>query len=266
MNLKTIRRWAPWLALVVLFSTATSLLSWWQFERREERVAKIDLVLSNYDMPPVELAEIDWLVDGDVYLTEWRQVRLTGNYRPQDALLVRNRPLTGQAGFLQLVPFELTGGQIIMVERGWLVAGNPITSPASNPLPDDSPRELLVRLRAPESDLKRADVPGQVHSINLTSLSQSFGPTLITDYYGRLVSEVPPSNPSPLLMPKPSLNEGNHLSYALQWVLFGIMAFIAFFWALNNEKRLQREARGEKVKSKKRVTQAQLDAEIEDAQ
>jgi cytochrome oxidase assembly protein ShyY1 len=57
LNLQTIRRWAPWLALVVLFAIATTLLSWWQFSRREERVEKINQVIENYEAEAIDLAE-----------------------------------------------------------------------------------------------------------------------------------------------------------------------------------------------------------------
>jgi cytochrome oxidase assembly protein ShyY1 len=252
--------------LVVLFATATSLLSWWQFDRRQERVAKIELVISNYDKPPVPLREINWEISDGVALDEWRPVTVQGRYLPDATLLVRNRPLSGQAGFLQLVPFQLQDGRILIVERGWLIAGNPITTPYSNPVPDDRPRELTLRLRVGEQDRSKPEVTGQLHSIHLPSIAESLGNQVITDYYGRLVSENPSEAVLPLGMPRPSLDEGNHLSYALQWVLFGLMAFGAFIWAYRNERRLQKEASGEWLPKISKRSQAQIDAEIEDAQ
>lgn len=251
---------------MVLFSIATTLLSWWQFTRREERVAKIELVNQNYDRDPVPLEDLSWdLVDGEP-ISEWRQALVTGQYLVDQAVVVRNRPLNGQAGFLQLVPFELTSGQILIVERGWLRAGDPVTTPESNPLPDSQVRQLTVRLRPTEPDLGRDAVQGQLASIHLASLQSALGEGLIVDFYGRLVSESPSVSENPLPMPKPSLNEGNHLSYALQWILFGLMAFAALIWAVNNERRLRLEQAGVLAPKKRKVTQAQIDADIEDAQ
>lgn len=266
LKLNAVRRWAPWLALVVVFSVATSLLSWWQFDRREDRVAKIEMVTLNYDKPAVPLSEIDWTFDAGEPVNEWRKVIVSGSYLSDQSVIVRNRPLSGQPGFLQLVPLKLTDGQILMVERGWLAAGSPVTSPASNPLPDSGPRELVVRLRLAEADLGRDEVPGQLASLHIASLSDKLGPELITEFYGRLVSEEPAMAENPRPMPKPSLNEGNHLSYALQWILFGLMAFAALIWAIGNERRLRLEAAGLLTPKTKRVTQAQLDAQSEDAE
>ena len=258
-----IRRWAPWFALVVLFSIATSLLSWWQFTRRDERVQRIEQVLANYDHSPVDYPRED--VETSLQKWEWRPVKITGRYLPERAAVVRNRPLSGQAGFLQIIPFELTDGTILAIERGWIPAGSPITTPSSNPLPDPEPRELIVRLRASEPSQQRGVVEGQLASIAPAELQGLSSEKLVTSNYGRLVSESPESGEVPMAMPKPSLDEGNHLSYALQWVLFGLMAFAAFIWAVRNERRLRLEAQGIVQPKAKRKNQAQLDAEIEDA-
>lgn len=261
--MKTIRRWAPWFALVVLFSIATSLLSWWQFSRREERVERIAQVMANYDIPAVSISDLDF--DKDLNKLEWRQVVVQGNYLPGAAVAVRNRPLSGRAGFLQVIPFKMSDGRVIAVERGWIPAGEPVTQPASMPLPDAKPRELVLRIRASEPSLGRGQVQGQLASITPGEIQGFTEDEMIPDYYGRLVSEAPPSNQLPMPMPKPSLDEGNHLSYALQWVLFGLMAFGAFIWAVKNERRIQLEEKGLLAPRKKRKNQAALDAEIEDA-
>jgi cytochrome oxidase assembly protein ShyY1 len=255
------------LALVIVFALVTTLLSWWQFSRREERVAKIETVLSNYDSPVVDLANLSWdMGPGAEPKQEWRPVQVTGRYLSDKALLVRNRPLSGNPGFLQLVPFELVDGRVLVVERGWLPASTQITVPEYNPIPTQEVRQIVVRLRAGEADLARPAVAGQLASIDLGAVA-NLEPSrnYITDYYGRLVSEQPASAELPIPMPKPSLDEGNHLSYALQWLLFGIMAFAALIWAVRNDRRLRLEAQGLLVPQPRKRTQADDDAAFEDA-
>lgn len=255
------------MALVVLFSIITSLLSWWQFSRREERVVRIEQVLANYDKEPVAIEDLDWFVGASGQSNqEWTPVQVTGRYLTDQEVIVRNRPLSGQAGFLQLVPLLMDSGQILIIERGWLPAGSDVTMPASNPLPDPVQHELVVRLRAPEPDLGRDPVPGQLASINPAELSDelaSYG-ELLTDRYGRIASETPSYQDSPMPMPMPSLNEGNHLSYALQWILFGLMAFGALIWAYRNDRRIRLEEQGLIAPKVRRKTQSDLDNEFED--
>ena len=253
--------------MVVLFSIATSLLSWWQFSRREERVERIDQVIANYDKTPVAFDSLTWrLNDNGLTDAEWTPVTVSGNYLPEQAVIVRNRPLSGQAGFLQLVPLVLDNGEILMIERGWIQAGSDITTPSSNPLPEPGRHELVVRLRAPEPDLGRPSVVGQLASINPAELSEILAPygEVISDRYGRLVAESPGYENAPFAMPMPSLNEGNHLSYALQWILFGLMAFAALFWAYRNDRRIRLEEQGLLTPKVRKKTLSDLDNEFED--
>lgn len=261
------RRWLPWLALVLLFAMATSLLAWWQFSRREERVEKINQVIENYDQLPVPIADVDWAIKDGLAVSEWRPVSIRGQYLPELVTLVRNRPLNGQAGFLQLVPFKLESGELIIIERGWLPTGSGKDLPDLNPIPSEQAKELVVRLRSPEQDLGRAEIQGQIASIHLPTLAARFADfgQLETRYYGRLISEDPASEALPFLMPKPSLSEGNHLSYAFQWVIFGLMAFAAFFWALRNERKLALIDAGKMQARPKRQNQGDIDAAAEDS-
>lgn len=267
MKQSTIRRWGPWLALVLLFSIATSLLSWWQFSRRAERVERIDQVVQNYDLKPVPYFDLDWTLNpGGTSDQEWTPVEVSGSYLPELATVVRNRPLNGQAGFLQLVPLQLDTGELLIIERGWLIASSELVTPESNPLPKSGPHDLTVRLRVSEPDLERGDVPGQIASIDLPRLAERFATVgdVIELHYGRVIVESPSYQETPLPMPKPTLNEGNHLSYAIQWIIFGLMAFAAFFWAYRNDRRIRLEEAGLLAPKQQKRTQAVIDAEYED--
>ncbi len=268
MTQSTLRRWGPWLALVVLFSIATSLLSWWQFSRREERVQKINTVIENYDKFAVPFADLDWeLFENGEPINEWRPVTVSGTYLTEEAVLVRNRPLSGQGGFLQLVPLLLDDGQILIVDRGWLATGVRVTEASSNPLPNPVAHTLTVRLRAAEPDLNRAPVPGQLASVNPALLFDQLSEygTVVSDRYGRLATESPSYENAPFPMPMPSLNEGNHLSYAFQWIIFGIMAFIVIGWDYRNERRIASEDAGKISQRKPKENKALKGDEFEDA-
>lgn len=262
---RSFRRWLPWVAFVLVFTTGTSLLSWWQFERREQRVQQIEQVLENYSLATVSLDDL--LLGGSWSDSlEWRAVSLEGEYLVDQLHLVRNRPLAGRPGFLVLVPFRLTDGRVIAVERGWLPTGSLQDSPDSIPAILSPNKTLEVRLRAAEPDLNREPVPGQLASIDLTEFSNRTGLSQMeTAYYGRVISEFPVEPDAPSAMPAPSLSEGNHLSYALQWILFGLMAIAALVWAIRNEKLQRDELAGIGAPRVKRKGRAEMDAEAEDA-
>ena len=240
-------RWSGWFLVVLLFATGTVFLSSWQFDRRGEKVDQIELVQNNYNAPIASLNEV--VVNGSLPAeNEWLRVELVGNYLTDHVYLVRNRPLNGQPGFLQLVPFETLQGQIIAVERGWMPTGNRQDSPDFVPVVEGEPKTITVRLRPNEPEVNRSAPPGQIENINLQRFSEVTGLVMVKDFYGRMAFESPVSEEYATPMPMPRMDEGNHLSYALQWILFGLMAFIAFGWALRQE--LQFRAGKTKIKKK----------------
>jgi hypothetical protein len=69
---------------------------------------------------------------------------------------------------------------------------------------------------------------------------------------------------------KPVADEGPHLSYAFQWIVFGVMAFFGLGWAVRREYRiLNQDDPAEQARAAERALKAarkpRSDAEIEDA-
>jgi cytochrome oxidase assembly protein ShyY1 len=253
-----VRRWLGWLALVVAFSIACVFLSNWQFGRRQEAVGAMTRLDSNYNSAPVALESLEkpW---GFRPANEWRQVTLTGHYLPLNALLVRNRPLNGASGFLEVVPFQLTDGLIVLVERGWISSDANYSAPKNFGVPSGETQTVVAHIREQEPAFGGTTPAGQVASINVAKVAEKaqIKDRMFQHLYVRMASE---SKPQGLLTPlsKPNLDEGNHLSYALQWILFALMAVVALFWAIRKE----RQARAGVVKTKRK----DADSAFEDAQ
>lgn len=258
-----LRRWFGWLAIVVVFSIACALLSNWQFSRREEALAAMAQVAKNYDAAPVEIDDLAQL-DSFNKIHQWRPVRLEGHYLTGNAVLVRNRPLNGQPGFLELVPFQLTDGRIIAIERGWISTASNYLAPSSYPLPSDREQVVIARLRPAEPTLDRGAPDGQIATINISALVKSEGikDRIFSKLYGRVASESIPVSENPRPLAKPDLNEGNHLSYALQWIMFALMAIAALYWGIKKEREAQT---GKKASNSNRKAMGQADAEAEDS-
>jgi cytochrome oxidase assembly protein ShyY1 len=258
-----LKRWSGWLALVIVFSVACALLSNWQFSRREEALAEIAQVARNYDASPVGIDEVASLNFFSAK-NQWRPVTLTGHYLVGNAVLVRNRPLNGQPGFLQVVPFQLEDGRLIAIERGWIASDSNYQPPTNIPLPSGDEQTVTARVRPAEPSLDRGAPKGQLGTINIESLviSQGIKDSIFTKVYARMAGEELIPTATPKALAKPELDEGNHLSYALQWIMFALMAVAALIWGIKKE----REARGiSKPTFKKRKVIGQVDAEVEDS-
>jgi len=232
-----ITRWLSWISLATVFAIACWFLSQWQFARAAEVQKANEIVLQNYNSKPVVLEEL--LTPNSIWnpKLEYRQVEATGHYLKKHIFLIRNRPFGGNPGFLQLVAFQTDSKNIIWVERGWLPTGNLQDAPDYVPEINDTHRQLTLRLRPTEPKLDRGAPLGQLPSIDLITANATIA-TLpkYSQAYGRLVTEFPKLSAG-ATMQMPELNEGNHLSYAMQWILFALMALGALYWTIAQDRR-----------------------------
>ncbi|MDQ4500987.1 SURF1 family protein [Sinomonas sp. ASV322] len=232
------RQWLTYLGLAILFAVACVLLSRWQMGRLAEAQAVIDLVNRNYDAAPVPFAQAS---DQFGHLSEgheWQQVSLRGSYEVADTRVVRNRPLNGQPGYEVVVPLRLDSGQTVVVDRGWLPIGNQEQGgPDSVPAPPSGEVSVVVRLRPSEPTLDRGAPAGQLASIDLPTYAGQLQYPIMTGSYGLMANETPAASATPASLPKPQPDDGTHLSYALQWLAFGVLMFIGFGYAARQQAR-----------------------------
>jgi len=257
------RRWLGYLGIVVLFSIACGLLAWWQFSRLEEARERVDRIERNWDAEPASLGSILPELDAFDESLTWHPVAVTGEYLVDEQLLVRGRPRDGLPGFEVLVPFQAQDGTILIVDRGWIAVGDAQDDPDDVPAAPTGTIDIVVRVKASEPQIPGRTAPaGQVATIHLPTVAELVGGSVHTGAYGLIASEEPALMSVPAPPMKPALDEGPHLSYALQWIVFALMAFAALGWAIRQEVRIRR---GELPREPSR-TRRPTDTDIEDAQ
>lgn len=231
-------KWLGYLLLAAIFATACVFLGRWQMDRRAETLAEINRVVSNYSATPVPFAAARDQFSQLDPAKEWTQVQLQGTYDTDGQRIVRNRPLNGQPGYEVVVPFMLATGETVIIDRGWLPIGNNNPgSPDSVPAPPSGQVTAVVRLKHGEPELQRGAPQGQLASIDLPTYAAQLGYPVLTGAYGQLASETPASADMPVAFPKPSTEEGTHLSYSLQWFAFGVLMFVGFGYAARQQAR-----------------------------
>ncbi|MBC7403493.1 MAG: SURF1 family protein [Microbacteriaceae bacterium] len=264
------RRWFGYLALAVVFATVCIGLSQWQVARLTETRTANELVDRNYHSVPVPLDAALPTLDSYSPQQRWKQVTVTGTYLADAQVLVRNRPLNGQPGFEVLDPLELADGSVFVVDRGYVPIGNTQDRPDTIPSPRTGPVTVVVRLQAGEPILTgRSDTLRELATVHLPNVAQLVGKPTFTGAYGLMVSESPAATTRPRAMPQPQLDEGLHISYAIQWIIFGIMAFFGLWYAIRQEYRMRNaddpeEQQRAEVRERKKLTKPRSDSEVED--
>ncbi len=211
--------------LALAFAVVAVLLGNWQYSRHQGKVEARTLIEQHYAAEPMTLSHVLPAADEPWEpALEWTRVELSGHYRADEQLLVRNRPHRGVSGYAVVVPFVPEGGAgvALLVDRGWVAnARDAATLPQVPAVPTE---RLTVTgwLRPGEVDLGRDPPPGQLASINLTEAARRSGSELYDGYLvlgeesvsGRVS---PPERPVPADPPETGL--GPHFAYALQWWL-----------------------------------------------
>ncbi len=266
-------RWARYVAFALLFAIACGLLSWWQISRRDEKVLEITRVAQNYDAAPAPLTDLVSGLDDYDPADEWRPVTIEGVYG--DQILVRNRPLGGRAGFEVLAPLTTRNGDVFVVDRGWLPVGDTTDAPASVPAAPAGTVTVTARLKPGEPELPGGtSAAGVLASIRLPEIARMTGEPVYTGAYGLVESESPSVADMPLPRARPEPDEGPHLSYAFQWVIFAIIGFAGLGLAIRQEYRYRnaedpaeqlRAARREQKRLARRTDSDEEDALLERA-
>jgi len=235
------KRWLSYLLLTVVFAAACVGLGMWQFARLDEAKHEVARVQANYDGQPVPVRSIVTNDSSFDDANKWKPVTVTGTYLSDKQFLVRSRPREQQAGFEVLTPLLMADGTVFIVDRGWLPAQNSADAVPRIPTPPSGNVTVVSRLKAGEPSIAGRGVSnGQLATIELPLIQSLLNRPTVTGAYGLLASESPSSSEAaPLPSLRPQVDEGPHLSYALQWLLFALMGFFGLGWAIRNELKIR---------------------------
>jgi cytochrome oxidase assembly protein ShyY1 len=268
------RRWFGYLAMAIVFAIGCVLLSRWQFDRREEALLEVTRIEQNYGATPLALTEALPELDSFDPDLKWAPVTVQGTYLVDEQLLVRNRPYAGRPGFEVLTPLLLDDGTVFIVDRGWVPHGGSQDLPDSVPAPPPGEVTVIAHLKASEPAIAGRTAPaGQMPTIQLDEVDRLLSQPVYTGAYGLLASESPAAESRPAPAPKPEPDEGPHLSYAVQWIVFALFGFGGLAYALRQEYRLvnaddpeqQRKAAVRRARSDSKRSDADIEDELLDA-
>jgi surfeit locus 1 family protein len=232
--------------MVVLFVIA----GFWQLSRLQEKRDRNARVVARTEEPVADVADLADPGDYDrARALEFRQATATGTYRADQEVLVRSRSRDSAPGSWVLTPLQLDDGTAVVVNRGWIPNGGEYEA-------------VPKRFAAPDGEVtvtglvRRTETKGRFGSTDpatgtLTDLARADIARLdqqvdedVLPFYLQLQEQVPEvADTAPRPVPAPELDEGPHLSYALQWFTFALMTLIIYPLILRRRAReIEREA------------------------
>ena len=240
-------RWIVGTVLVLAIVGGCLWAGLWQLRRLDER-RDLNATVKERSARTVPLPEAGPGTDPDDLA--YRRVRLRGTYDASGEVLVRFRTRTGLPGYEVVTPLRTTDGVVVLVDRGWVPLQDGDRWPVPAMAPPAGETEVEGLLAAPESGStrldRREDGVGVVAAIDARRLTDVAGGGAELYPAHLLVAEregdagAGSSFPAPV--PPPSLSEGPHRSYAVQWFLFGTVGIVG--WALLLRRRGPLQAGG----------------------
>lgn len=212
------------LAVIVFAGACFWLLSPWQFRRNAEQVQQNSTLSRALASDPVP---VNTLLPGNAAptaTTQWFEVRMHGHYLPNAEAVARLRSVKGSPSFEIVTAFQPDSGAPMLVDRGYVDADNG----AVPGYPKAPTGEVTVIARAQPNEPADPDHRApfvsaghqQVYAINSAEVGSLLGEHARPGYFTLIGGQ-----PGGLhTLPVPDLTSGPFLSYALQWIAFGVMA------------------------------------------
>lgn len=235
--------------LVLALVVAMVNLGLWQLRRLDEKRDRNAQIEENSALDPLGLGEAAALVgtDGAAALRD-RQVALAGSWDPGGEVAIRSRTLDGAPGRWVATPFRPGGGgPAVLVVRGWIPQSIDDTQPPFEEVaPAAGPVTILGSLQPTQERGNFGSVDpdegvlGELSRVDVDRFGAQY-PLPVVPFWLQLVEQSPPAAEPPTILPPPDLDEGPHLSYAVQWGIFTLIALVGYPLVLRRVAR-QRSA------------------------
>jgi surfeit locus 1 family protein len=195
-------------------------LGLWQLDRRERRQVRNQLVVTRSAMPPLELT-----ADSDPDSLVFRRVLLSGSFDFERQIVEVARSFRGTPAVNVVTPLLLPGGKAVLVERGSVLSPDARTVDLAKLVEPDSTVVVGVLIPVERGIAAGYGWPRYVRHANPVELEAEYPYALFPLVLRR--TDLPAAAPADLaVVPLPELTGGPHLSYAIQWFSFAVIAVV----------------------------------------
>jgi cytochrome oxidase assembly protein ShyY1 len=208
----------------------------WQLDRLHQLERRNEIVRARMAAEPVPIDEVLRPVSRaeavDAGEATLRRVVVTGRWNPKAVALVRFRSYSGDPGYYLLGELVTPKGSVL-VNRGWVPLSQDPAREAMSLVPAGTDARITGIVLPSESGASHATAQGgvtEVSRINLRDprLFALIAPSGYPAYVQLTAQEPAQQGDYPLLLPAPELTNGPHLSYAIQWFSFAMIALIGW--------------------------------------
>jgi len=226
-------KWLVGHVVVLILAGLFVLAGFWQLDRLDQRRAHNADIAARRAQPVTSLDGLLRPSATDPGPAADRPVLVTGRYDPTQQVLVQFRPLNEQTGEYVLTPLVLADRAAVIVNRGWVPASGPETALPPGAAPPQG--EVTVTGLAEPGETRRGLGPRDSAEGHLAVLPridlpriQAQVPYDLYPVFVQLATQDPAQAAIPTPVPPEALDDGPHLSYAMQWFSFTAIGLIGW--------------------------------------
>jgi surfeit locus 1 family protein len=229
MRLRTVL----FVAFAVIAAAIFVRFGFWQLGRLEERQVRNRAIIAAQRGAPVPLAALP----SDTGGAHYRPTVVTGRFDYEHELVLAGRTHGGSPGVELLTPVRVAGRDTaILVDRGW------VYSPDAGSVDRAAWREAdsahvtgYIEVYAPDAGETRSTLDSRI--IRRVSRSEigSKVPYPLANYYLVQTGDTADAR-HPARRQIPTLDEGPHRGYAIQWFSFAVIALVGALFVILRER------------------------------
>ncbi len=239
----------PGLRLILLAIFAVSVAGGcieaglWQLRRLKQRVARNELIAKRREAPAVSIST---LTRDDTAAIHWRRVSVRGVADYSAEMLHAMRSQNGAPGVYLLTPVRILDGAwgdtAVLLLRGFIAAadGRTIDANAARETDTLSVEALVTSFPPPRGgNVRMPSAANTVRDLNRDTKAAKMGRPLAPFALLVLGDTVVRDVTLPARIPPPTLDEGSHRSYAVQWFSFAAIAIGGFVVLAINDRKVR---------------------------
>ncbi|WP_165491869.1 SURF1 family protein [Egibacter rhizosphaerae] len=220
--------------VVVTFTAA----GFWQLDRLDQARERNAAIAESMAAEP---APVDEALGSQ--RPDYRRVHATGEFDAEHQLLSAPRSVDGQPAQHVLTPLHRADGETVLVDRGWIPYGREEVADEEIAPPSGEVTVTGLLLPPEEGD------PGEGEA------TTTIAPGVAEERLGLDLAsrhlQLQTQDPSEQALPThadPTLDEGNHFSYAVQWFIFTIVVLVGYpilIWRTGRDRGAEAGGDGE---------------------
>jgi len=213
----------------------------WQLNRLHQRRVLNALVMARAAWAPVDVRT----VMGDSATAHYRHVTVTGSPDYDHELIWAARTHNGAPGVNLFTPVHVAGSDTaVLVDRGWVYSPDGATVPEARLRDRDTTFDGYVEEMEPTGGRSYTDRERTLARLGLDRVRQTL-PYPVAPLYVVALNDSAQVAPEHIVrLSIPPLDEGPHLSYAIQWFSFAVVALVGLGFVFRQARSEERDARG----------------------